>query len=431
MKKLKIYAASAAVIAAGMIMDSCTSKEQPITWDNVAGTIPSSVNYVMSVNTTLVKDSVLGDLWNCSGMGELVRQALDWPGENPDHLLLVNTGDADIITWPLSDPASVNNAVSGWETTSLNGTVDARILQTANASVVVSATQAWVVASPDGGECVNDLLSGAMSAPASQNAALRATITDLPAAIAGVIAFNNRFYKLGVEQRGDTAVAVVVTAEHSDQKAAAIIDDLKPIPANRLTPKSESTPFFDIQLKTGDLPKVLNRVCSAIPAGKLNLGLSMLARMTDPVTGTMSVRLRARDLSNPESAPRLEVTVPFHTKAAAAKMMASFKTMADKAAPGVVEFAQDSTRLVISADVDPAVADHLTAGRPLALDPSVPSPSIVAHTGLDMDGDRYDLTMAANLSRATLVVGFEDSTGGRDGAVGLIGRILTKVFESN
>ena len=47
-----------------------------------------------------------------------------------------------------------------------------------------------------------------------------------------------------------------------------------------------------------------------------------------------------------------------------------------------------------------------------------------------MDGDRYDLTMAANLSRATLVVGFEDSTGGRDGAVGLIGRLLTKVFES-
>ncbi len=431
MKNLKIYAATAAVIAAGMIMDSCTGKEQPITWENVAGTIPSSVSYVMSVNTDLVKDSSLGDIWGGGDMERLIREALEWPGENPDHLVMLSVGDANVVTWPLSDPSAVSDVVKDWDGASLNGTVDARILQTPTASVVVSATQAWVVASPNGGERVNDLLSGAMSAPADQNAALRSVITGVPSAIAGVVAFNNRFYKLGFEQRGDTAVAVVVTAEHADEKAAAIIDDLKPIPASRLTPTYESTPFFDIQLKTGDLPKVLNHLCSVLPAGKVNIGLSMLARMTAPVTGTMTARLRARDTDDKESAPRIEVTVPFHTREAAAKMMAALKGIADKAAPGVVDFVHDGTRLVISADVDPAIADHLTAGRPLALDPSVPSPSVVAHTGLELDGERFDLTMAANLSRATLVVGFEDSSRGREGAVALVGKILNKVFETN
>ncbi|MDE6396576.1 MAG: hypothetical protein K2K84_04835 [Muribaculaceae bacterium] len=431
MKNLKIYAATAAVIAAGMIMDSCTGKEQPITWENVAGTIPSSVSYVMSVNTGLVRDSVLGDIWDGSDVGRLIREALAWPGENPDHLVLLSVGDADVVTWPLTDPSSVSDIVSDWDAASLNGTVDARIRQTSTASVVVSATQAWVVASPNGGDRVNDLLSGAMSSPASQNAALRSVITDVPSAIAGVVAFNNRFYKLGLEQRGDSAMAVVVTAEHADEKAAAIIDDLKPIPASRLTPTYESTPFFDIQLKSGDLPKVLNRLCSVLPAGKLNVGLSMLARMTDPVTGTLTVRLHDRDKSDKESSPRLEVSVPFHTRDSAAKMMASLKTIADKFAPGVADFVQDGTRLVISVDADPAVTDHLTAGRPLALDPSVPSPSVVAHAGLELDGDHFDLTMAANLSRATLVVGFDDNAAGRDRAVALIGKILNKVFETN
>ena len=55
---------------------------------------------------------------------------------------------------------------------------------------------------------------------------------------------------------------------------------------------------------------------------------------------------------------------------------------------------------MISVDADPAVTDHLTAGRPLDLEPSVPSPSVVAHSGLELDGDHFELTMAANLSRA-------------------------------
>lgn len=430
-KKLKTIAVATAVVAAGTAIVSCSESVVPVTWNAIAGTIPSDVNYVVAVNTGLVKDSAISSLVSDSEMGALLHEALGWEGEHPDHLIIVGSGDAKIVTWPLTDPESASEATADWDQTSLNGTVDARIKQTAEASIVVSSTQVWVVSTPHGDNSVNDLLSGAMNSPASNNEPLNAIITQETESIDGVLAFNDRYYRMGIEERSDTTIALVVTAEHKDMKAAAIIDDLKPIPASKLTPTSESTPFADIQLKKGDLPKVIGKVCSALPMGKVNLALTLFSRMTDAVSGTLSVRLKEHDVKDHESHPRVEVSIPFHTRDDAKSFAGTLKPLVDSKLPGEVKITVDSTVVKTSAEIDRTIADHLTPGRPLVLDPSVPSPSIVAHTGLDLDGRTFDLTMAANLSRATLVVGFDKRHGGLAGAIGIVGKILEEVFTSN
>lgn len=383
-------------------LPSCTTPA-PVTWGDIAGTIPSSVDYMVSVNTTLLTDKALADVWDTSDVGALVREAMEWEGGRPDYVVIMGLGGVQVVTWPLPDTEAAAAITDDWDAVSLNGTVDAKMKVKNKASIVVSSTQAWVVSSANGADRVNDVLSGAMSAPASRCEPYNTLITTVPASLSGVVPFNDRYYTLNLEQRGATSMALVVEAEHADMKPAAIIDDLKPLPTD--TVMMESTPFLDIRLKRGDLPRILRRVASVMPSGAANIGVGMIARVTEPVTGTLSVRVTGRDAAAPDSV-KVAVTLPFGSNADAEATMKSLKSITDLGVPGKLDYEVKGTSLIIKADIDDQIADKLRAGRPLQLDPSVPKPSIVAHGEIEIDKMPVDLTLAANLSRATVVMDY-------------------------
>lgn len=282
-------------------LSSCANLgNRPVTWDNIANTIPSNPTYVMSVNTDMLGDSAVTSLWS-KDFTAMLFKGLQLDSLKPDHIVVVSFQYCLYATWPLSSPLQTNSKVATWSTASLNNTVDAHCMTQGDAAMVVSSTQAWVVNNSDGQGSVNNLLAPAMNTKAANVAPFAECMVSCPKMISGALWYNNRYYILQVNH-DDGQVRVDIDAYSRNNNRVDLVDSLGRLPISTIDQASARQPFAAIEIPKGTLPKVITFLASVSQNPNLKIFSDSLATTFADAQGTLLAQW---------TDGQMHITVPF------------------------------------------------------------------------------------------------------------------------
>lgn len=275
------------LIAACVALTGCNKiKSHPVTWEDIAQTIPGNPAYVVAVNVAFEADSALNKIWAKEDVRSLISQGLALDTVKPTHFVVVATEKATFVTWPLPDPLVVGENVSDWPTASLNNTVDAHIKVQGKASLVLSSTQAWVVNNVHGEKFVNELLSAAMNTKAAHVVPFAECITTPPAAVNGVVPYEGRYYAIELNHE-DGLMRVDVNAYDKLNRRLDIVDGLGRLPLEYIDQASPVSPFAAIQVDDGTVPSLMVRLAKISGDEALVAGAAVMGPLFGDVSGTI------------------------------------------------------------------------------------------------------------------------------------------------
>lgn len=296
------------IVALVALVSSCGDfKPHPVTWDDVAQTIPADPAYVVSVNTGLVADSALNDLWAKPEMMELLELGLSLDSVRPDHVVVVAMSNATFITWPLPSPRAVAKKAADWQPASLNNTVDGRMTVRGRAGLVLSSTQAWVVNNVHCEKMVNELLDAAMNTKAAHVQPYNSCITGTPAVAEAVVHYEDRYYAIGINHE-DGLLRVDVDAYTKSNKRVNVVDGLGRLPVEFVDEASPVSPFAAVAVDYGTMPDLLKRLAKLTDKRWLQLGASVVAPAFHDAAGDVTALWNDSEI---------EVRVPFRSRNAA------------------------------------------------------------------------------------------------------------------
>lgn len=294
---------------------SCSRiKTNPVTWDDIAATIPSTAKYIATVNIDFEADSALSAAWGQKDLERLINVGLDLDSIRPSHIVIVGMQDVTYVTWPLPDPQRVAEKVADWPDASLNNTVDANILVEGTASLVVSSTQAWVVNSVNGESLVNDLLSAAMNTKAVSIQPFANCINSVPEAVAGVVNFNDRYYSIQLNHE-DGLLRIDADAYTKRNRRMPLVDGLGRLPIQFVDSLSLTSPFAAFEVERGQMPELISTISKLSGNNKLALTSGLVSSAFDDVAGTVMAHWNTHEVT---------VSIPFVSEESAniaAKML--------------------------------------------------------------------------------------------------------------
>lgn len=297
-----------AVLSVMVTLGSCSDvKLNPVTYDDIAATIPAQPEFVASVNVAFESDSALVDVWGKDDVSDLISEGLALDTVRPSHLVVVGMPKATFVTWPLMSPALVAEKVADWPDASLNNTVDAHIKVKGKACLILSSTQAWVVNNVHGEKYVNDLLSGAMSAKASGVLPLLSCINDCPEALTAIVRYAGKFYRVELNH-DDGQVRVDVDAYTGNNDRATVVDGLGRLPIEYIDQASPVSPFAAVAVDRGSMPSLIGRLAKLYGSKGAVKEAAALAPLFDDADGTVVARW---------DEGQLELAVPFINKESA------------------------------------------------------------------------------------------------------------------
>ncbi len=358
-------------------LGSCSDvKLNPVTYEDIASTIPANPEYVASVNTAFESDSALADVWGKDDVSALIAEGLALDSVRPPHLVVVGMPKATFVTWPLMSPRLVNAKVADWTDASLNNTVDAHILVRGKACLILSSTQAWVVNNVHGEKYLNDLLSGAMSSKAAGVAPLVTCITDTPKALAAVIPYSYRFYRIDLSH-DDGQVRVDVDAYTASNQRVDIVDGVGRLPIEYIDQASPVSPFTAVAIDRGDMPALIKRIAKLAGDKSVNATARAIAPLFEAARGTVVARWDEGQVA---------VTVPFVNKEAAEITANALNEVAYKT-NRQVEIGTNANQLYINTpfayDLPPIDADRTTPHHHSQTE----RPAAVAFARMDLSHD--------------------------------------------
>lgn len=241
------------------VMVSCTGlNDTPVSWENIANTIPSNPDYVVAMNPAVKADSVFNRLWG-DDVAALIEKGLALDSLKPSHFVVISLGGTVYVTWPLPSPRNINGRIEDWPVASLNNTVDAHTLVSDSASIVISSTQAWVVNNNDGESAVNSLLSAAMNTKAASVQPFVDCIVNTPELITGAVAYNDRYYTLQLSH--DTGqLRLDINAYNKHSKREDLLDGLGRLPITSIDEASSLQPFAVVSVTKGTVPPLMKKL---------------------------------------------------------------------------------------------------------------------------------------------------------------------------
>lgn len=285
---MKLFKLLTAGVVSLLVWGCNSGKVNPVSWEDVAQTIPAEPRFVASVNTEFELDSALTAVWGKADVTALIHRGLELCTDKPDHLVVVGMPKAVFVTWPLPDPQAAAKAVEGWKTVSLNNTVDAHMLMQGKASIIVSSTQAWVINNVHGAKYLNDMLSAAMSAKAANVQPLHNCITTKPQAVTAVVPYSGRYYRLAFNHDvGQLRVDVNAVDKHD--KPVHIIDGvLGTLPGDDISHLAPTSPFAAVAVDRGDLPRIIKYAAKLVDNTALRLALNAIAPVFADAAGQIT-----------------------------------------------------------------------------------------------------------------------------------------------
>ena len=296
------------VILALPVITGCSDlKTTPVSWNDIARTIPSNPNYIAAVNVNFEVDSAFNNIWGDSDVLSLLTKGLALDTVRPSHFVVVGTDYATFITWPVPNPEFVAEEISDWKQTSLNNTVDAHIFVKGKGSIVVSSTQIWVVDNANGADNVNTLLSAAMDTKASNIPVFERCITDTPQEVAAVIPHGEKYYALDMHHEEGQLRLDVDAYDYLD-KRLDIIDNLGRLPYAFVDRLSEVSPFVAMEVEKGTFPALLKKTATLISDRQVRVGLNAVAGFFNDAKGTVLAQWDAH---------RVCVRIPFDSEESA------------------------------------------------------------------------------------------------------------------
>lgn len=379
---------------------SCSDlKSTPVTWEDIASTIPANPKYVVSVNTNLQADSALNDIWAQKDVISLLSTGLALDSVKPSHFVVVSLDKVSYITWPVPNPERVAEKVSKWTETSLNNTVDAHILVRGNASLVLSSTQIWVVNSTHGDDYVNDILSSAMNTKAANSPVLKDCICSSPEGVRAVIPYNDCYYSVELNQE-EGLMRVDVDAYDKNGNRLDIVSGLGRLKQDFVDEISAVSPFVAVAVERGSMPELIKEAAKFSDNPTAKLGAAVIAPTFKDVEGTVIARW-----NNDE----IEVTLPYVSKESAETAEKKIKSLLTKSGYHLDVSRNDSVV---------RIATPFTSGLPeLSRDRSTPhmhtqtsNPSAVAFARFEID-NRLPAKTYVELApqHARLQIDFEES----------------------
>lgn len=408
-----------AIALATLTLVSCGKfKPHPVTWEDIAQTIPANPEYVVSVNTAFEADSALNDIWAKEDILHLLHTGMALDSVRPSHFVVVAMPKATFITWPLPNPQEIAKKAADWPIASLNNTVDARILVRGKASLVLSSTQAWVVNNVHGQKFVNELLSAAMNTKAGHTVPFYNCITSVPKAVRGVVPYEGKYYTIDLNHE-DGLLRVDVDAYGKFDKKLDIVDGLGRLPIEYIDEASPVLPFAAIQVDRGTMPDLLVRLAKLSGKKKLKLGAGVVAKAFDNVAGTVVARW---------TSDAIEVELPYDSDEAA---RISAKQLHDllKLAGYHMDIKVKDNKVTLAKNIDnilpPEDRDSKTPRRHTETE----NPSAIAFARLDIDrGDPVDAYFELAPTHARLQIDFKENASNLAEAVELIKTIVFRVL---
>lgn len=335
-------AIAAGVMAVTLALASCGDfKPHPVTWNDIARTIPSNPDYIVSVNPRMVTDTVLNNIWATPDVIELVKVGLDLDTVKPSHFVVVSISGATYVTWPLPDPRSIAKKAENWDPASLNNTVDGRLLVRGEASLVLSSTQAWVVNSRHGENYVNDLLSAAMNTKAEHVVPYATCITSVPATLNAVMPYDGKYFYISLNHE-DGLLRTDVDALNKSGGRLELMSGLGRLPVEFLDEASPVNPFAAISVDKGHLPEVIKWVAKLTHDKKAVLAANIVGPSFEDVSGTVIARWNN---------DAIELELPYPTHKAAREASLHLKTLF-RAAGVKMEVEARHTDVVLKARYD-------------------------------------------------------------------------------
>lgn len=292
------------------VLSACGDlKPNPVSWDDIARTIPSDPDYVVSVNIEFATDSVLNRIWTNDDVISLIRKGLALDSVQPSHLVVISYSDVTYVTWPLPNPRRIAKVVEDWPTASLNNTVDAHILTNSSASIILSSTQAWVVDNVHGDDYVNSLLSAAMDTKAANVAPFASCIAGAPSVVEGVIPYDGKYYAVQLNHE-EGQLRVDIDAYNKIARRLDLVSGFGRLPEAYVDSISTVSPFAAFQIERGNMPKVINYVASLFDNPSVKLGAKLIAPAFIDAQGTVLALWDHHDL---------RIRIPFVSAIAAEK----------------------------------------------------------------------------------------------------------------
>lgn len=411
----KIWRTITAVAASVLLLAACTTVEpRPVTWQDVAETIPSDCGYVVSVNVKLAEDTTLNNIWADAGVQQLVCEGLALDTVKPSHLVVVSQADVTYVIWPLADPIYAAGKVADWETASLNNTVDAHVKAVGNTSIVVSSTQVWVVNHTHGAEYVNNLIGAAMNTKAGHVVPYADCITSVPAMINAVIHDDGKYYAIELNHE-DGLVRVDADAYTKLGKRIDVADGLGQLPIEFVSDISEVSPFAAVEIERGTLPGLLKRMARVLRKPELQLGVAVLTPALTDVQGTVLATWTGDEM---------KVRLPYANREAALVADRHIRTLIKKSGLDV-KVKHDGANVVISTPHAPNLPVPDRDRATPHVHSQTENPSVVAFARVDIGhDDPAELYFELSSSHARLQVDFKQSAENTDKAVALVKRVL-------
>lgn len=303
-----------------LAMTGCQLKPNPVTWDDIARTIPSNPSYVVSVNVDFATDSTLNRIWANDDVIDLLLKGLSLDSVRPSHFVVVSYSDVTYVTWPLPNPRAIAEKVSDWETASLNNTVDAHIYTTRHASLVLSSTQAWVVDNEHGESYVNSLLGAAMDTKAANVPPYASCISSVPKLVEAVLPYNNKYYAVGLNHE-EGLLRVDVDAYDKRNRRVNLVEGFGRLPVEFVDSLSTVSPFVAAQVDSGNMPAVIRNVSRMLDSSTASMAAGLVAPYFADARGTVLA------LWNEDG---IDIRVPFTDTDAAMDTESRIKTLVRK-----------------------------------------------------------------------------------------------------
>lgn len=275
------------VLLLAVSLTGCQLKPNPVTWDDIARTIPSSIDYVVSVNTDYATDTTLNRIWADDDVIALINEGLALDSVMPSHFVVVSFSGATYVTWPLPNPRETAEKVDDWQSASLNNTVDAHIVVRGNAGLVLSSTQAWVVNDSHADEYVNNLLSAAMNTKAANVQPFARCIKTDPQDVAAVIPYDNKYYTVDLNHENGL-LRVDADAFDKLDRRVELVSGFGRLPAEYVDSLSSVSPFAAVQVDRGNMPDLLRHIAKIIEKPVVSLAVGMVASYFNDVEGTVT-----------------------------------------------------------------------------------------------------------------------------------------------
>lgn len=405
-------------VCATVVLTGCEVKQNPVTWEDIASTIPSNPAYVVSVNAAFAADSALNDVWVKKDVLRLIEIGLALDSVRPDHFVVVALSNTTFVTWPLPNPRAIATKVEDWDEVSLNNTVDAHMLVKGQASLVLSSTQAWVVNNTAGADAVNNILSAAMNTKAVHTQPFAHCITATPAAVSAVVPYEGKYYAIDINHEPGL-LRVDVDAYTKRNKRVDIIDGLGRLPIEFINQASEVSPFAAVEVERGTMPSLMKRVGTLLGKSKIKLGLNLLAPAFESAAGTVVARW---------SSQNLEIIIPFESKETCAEAGRLVGNLA-KTAGIKLEVTTKADTLAIGHGIENELPKQDKDHKTPRLHSQTENPSAVAFARFDVEKkDPVELYFELAPTHARLQVDFKENAKNLAEAVELIKNIIFRVL---